>query len=62
MIMIKLKLTVKVVCRMGAIQINSGVFDEILEGISQKEELPPIEVSDILLVRLINILKYAFKM
>jgi hypothetical protein len=51
-----------VVCRMGAILTYSGTFNEILEAVSKKEKLPPMMVSDILHIRPINILKYAFKM
>ena len=62
MVMIKLKLTVNVVLRMGAIWIKSGAFNETLEATSKKEKLPPMKVSDILHVRPINILKDAFNM
>jgi hypothetical protein len=60
--MIKLTLTMNIVCRTGAIWMNSGAFDEILEVVSKKEKLPPMKMSDIHHVRSINILKYAFKM
>ncbi len=60
--MIQLTLFMIVVCRMGAILTYSGTFNEILEAVSKKEKLPPMMVSDILHIRPINILKYAFKM
>jgi len=31
-----------IVCRTGAIWMNSGAFDEILEVVSKKEKLPPM--------------------
>jgi hypothetical protein len=62
MIMIELTLTVIVVLRTGAIWMKAGAVNKILEAISKKEKLPPMEVSDILHVRPIDILKNAFKM
>ncbi len=62
MVMIKLKLTVNVVLRMGAIWIKSRAFNETLEATSKKEKLSPMKVHDILHGRPIDILKDAFKM
>jgi hypothetical protein len=60
--MIELTFAVNVVCRMSAIWMQSGVFNEILEIIRTKEKLPPMKVSDIFLVRPIYILKNASQM
>jgi hypothetical protein len=60
--MIKLTFTVNVVCRTSTIRTQSGVFDEIFEMISKKEELPPMKVGYIFHVWPVYILKDAFKM
>ena len=59
---IKLTLTMNVFCRTSTIWTQSGAFDEILETISKKEELPPMKVGNIFHVGPIHILKDAFKM
>jgi len=62
MVMIQITLLMIVDLRMSAIWMQSWAFDEILETIGKKEELPPMKVGSIFHVGPVYILKDAFQM
>jgi hypothetical protein len=60
--MIQITLYMILDCRMSAIWMQSGAFNDLLETIGKKEKLPPMKVSNIFHVRPVHILKDAFQM
>jgi hypothetical protein len=58
--MLQITLIMIVICRMSAIWMQSGAFNEILEMIGKKENLPPMKVSDIFHVWPVYVLKNLF--
>jgi hypothetical protein len=62
MVMIQITIHIIVHLRTGTIWMQSWAFNEILEMISKKEELPPMNLGNIFHVWPGYILKDAFKM